>query len=462
MRAKGILVAAVVAVVACAACSADTSQVNASIERLTAAPPDWIDKSAVGKKLWDTEREFYSRRGHAPAWVDGVQPSPRLKDLLQELRGAEAHGLSPDEYGLEEFSRAMESSATRFRGTRFDPEMVPDLDVRLTYAYLTYAADLLGLRHRPREVSRDWVSKPPEDDLVARLTRATSGDSVRETLEELVPAHSQYRGLQVALAAERAAPTGRMQQLLMNLERWRWAPRDLGDRYVLVNVPAYQMQVMENGDPVLAMRVIVGDRENPTPLFDDRMTYIVFSPYWNIPESILREETLPKVARDPGYLERSGIEVIGTSGREPIDPREIDWSDEDETKHLRFRQVPGPENALGRVKFIFPNHFSVYLHDTSSPELFARDDRALSHGCIRVENPVALAQYVLRDQPEWTAERIAEAMQKNEEKTVKLKSSIPVYIGYWTAWVGPDGKSVAYTADPYGLDAAQAKQMARR
>jgi murein L,D-transpeptidase YcbB/YkuD len=191
------------------------------------------------------------------------------------------------------------------------------------------------------------------------------------------------------------------------------------------------------------------------------MTYVVFSPYWNIPEEILRNETLPRIARDPDYLQRNHIEVVGTSGRvEPIDPSSIDWSDESAVKQVRFRQAPGEENALGLVKFIFPNHFDVYLHDTPTDKLFAKSNRALSHGCIRVEQPMALAQYVMRDRPEWTAERIDAAMHAEREETVTLKTKLPVHIGYWTAWVEPDGKTVTYTADPYGYDTTQARLQA--
>jgi murein L,D-transpeptidase YcbB/YkuD len=277
------------------------------------------------------------------------------------------------------------------------------------------------------------------------------GNRVRDSLEELAPTHPQYKGLQAALALEREPQN--IERIKMNMERWRWAPRDLGDRYVLINVPSYQLQVMEEDQPALAMRVIVGDPEHQTPLFSDEMTYVVFSPYWNIPPDILRKETLPRVVSDPDYLQRNNIEVVGTSGEgRVVDPADIDWGDEEATKGLRFRQTPGPDNALGLVKFIFPNHFNIYLHDTPGDQLFFRETRALSHGCIRVEGPVELARYVLEDRPDWTDERIRTAMGANKEQTVTLKQPLRVHIGYWTAWVEPDGKTVTYTDDPYGID----------
>jgi L,D-transpeptidase YcbB len=149
--------------------------------------------------------------------------------------------------------------------------------------------------------------------------------------------------------------------------------------------------------------------------------------------------------------------VVGTRGNDDVGVASIDWSDEEATRGLRFRQAPGPENALGLVKFIFPNHFNVYLHDTPGDRLFFRDERALSHGCVRVEQPVELAKYVLRDQPEWGEPRIQAAMNQEREEIVKLKERLPVHIGYWTAWVEPDGKTVTYTDDPYGIDPKHAR-----
>jgi murein L,D-transpeptidase YcbB/YkuD len=419
------------------------------VRAILESTPRWVDRSPLGQRLWKIERAFYEDRGFMPAWVDGDRTTSHLKDLIQQFKYSERHGLNPRRYPIQEFERAREQSQTHL-GTRFEPAIVPELDARLTYAYLRYAADLIGWSTSPADVSKLWLTAPKKEDLAARLTNAIRTSTVRASLEELAPDHPQYKGLQAALAREQASSTDNVDRILINLERWRWLPRDLGTRYILVNVPAYMLQVMEGREPVLSMRTIVGKPDTQTPLFSDEMTYVVFSPYWNIPENILREETLPRVATDPDFLVRNNMEVVGTSGVVE-DPLAIDWTDESVTKGLRFRQRPGPDNALGLVKFIFPNHFSIYLHDTPGDRLFFRDRRALSHGCVRVENPVALAEYVLRDQSQWTVERITAAMQAREERTVMLNEQLPVHIGYWTAWVQPDG-SVTYTDDPYKLD----------
>jgi murein L,D-transpeptidase YcbB/YkuD len=242
----------------------------------------------------------------------------------------------------------------------------------------------------------------------------------------------------------------RVRQIALNLERWRWLPRDLGERHILVNVPEYRLEVWDHDQVPLSMRVVVGKKDTPTPIFADDMTYVVFSPYWNVPADIAKNETVPSALRDPAFLQRTNMEVLDRNGN-PVEPSEIDLENVGE---YRFRQRPGSANSLGLVKFVFPNSFNVYLHDTPSDSLFARATRSFSHGCVRVEQPEKLAQYVLGDQPEWTAERISEAMHAGEERTVKLSRPLPVYLGYWTARMSADG-ILQLRDDLYGIDGRQ-------
>jgi L,D-transpeptidase YcbB len=251
-----------------------------------------------------------------------------------------------------------------------------------------------------------------------------------------------------AVAAELNVPIDqRIRQIEMNLERWRWLPRDLGDQHIIVNIPEYRLEVWDRGQVPVSMRVVVGKQDTQTPIFSDEMTHVVFSPYWNVPPGIAQGETLPEILKDPGFLARANMEVLDTSGR-PIDPSTIDVAD---PASYRFRQRPGAQNSLGLVKFMFPNQFNVYLHDTPTDSLFARASRSFSHGCVRLENPLALAEYVLRDQQGWTREKIEGAMHAGEERTVKLKKAIPVYLGYWTARVSSDGV-MQFRKDVYGID----------
>jgi len=459
LRAVGVAVV----LTAAAAChrgpQIDNSQHAPAIQRITSTPtPAWVGRDKLGATLWKVERQFYESRDNLPAWIDGDKASARVGALVDALNHSEEHGLDPARYGVDHFRQIVAQADANTH--RFETERVPEFDTRLTYAYLQYAADLLGWSGNPKAIDTNWIPANNKADLAGQLAKAVSSNQIRETLEELAPTHPQYKGQQTALARERQNPTGHLDRIRMNLARWRWMPRELGERYVFVNVPAYQMQVIEGEKPVLAMRVIVGDPTHQTPLFNDEMTTIVFSPNWNVPESIIRNEMLPKLVSDPGYLQRQNIQVVGTSGQ-VIDEDAVDWYDESALARLHFRQEPGPTNALGLVKFQFPNPFDVYMHDTPQDALFNKERRALSHGCIRLENPVALAQYVLRGKPEWTAEKITAAMNAGQEHAVPLKEHLPVHIGYFTAWVNPDG-SLTYTDDPYNLDESQSRTLSGR
>lgn len=243
----------------------------------------------------------------------------------------------------------------------------------------------------------------------------------------------------------------RMRQVALNLQRWRWMPDDLGERHFMVNVPYFHLIAREHGKPVMDIRVVVGKVGNNTPLFSDEMETVVFSPYWNIPDSIAQGETLPAIARDPNYLARQNIEILRVSGGERVSASDVDWDNPDALTGYAFRQKPGSGNALGHVKFLFPNSHNVYLHDTPADNLFGKPTRAFSHGCIRVEEPEQLAKYILRDYPEWDEASIFAAMKAGVEKHVKLKDKIPVHIAYFTAWVDDNG-GLHFQPDIYGYD----------
>jgi murein L,D-transpeptidase YcbB/YkuD len=248
----------------------------------------------------------------------------------------------------------------------------------------------------------------------------------------------------------------RVRQLELNMERWRWLPRELESRYILVNIANSTLEVVEDGRPVLRMRVIVGRPERRTPVLSARMTSLVLSPYWHVPPKIAIEDQLPLIRKDPAYLTRQGLTVLQGWGAETraIDPHTIDWSRVTaDTFPYRLRQDPGPRNALGRLKFMFPNRFQVYLHDTPSRALFAKPVRALSSGCIRLERPIDLAAYVLRDDPHWSREKILSAVERGTEHTVRLPEPIPIHLVYWTAWAHTDG-AIQFHQDIYGDDQA--------
>jgi len=262
------------------------------------------------------------------------------------------------------------------------------------------------------------------------------------------------------LAAMNVSVQDRVHQIEINLERWRWLPQDLGRRYILVNVPAFELNGFEDDKLAITMPVVVGKEFKPTPLFSDRMTYFVLNPSWNLPDSIVKEEVLPRLQTDPDYLTRNEIEVLPPEGNEAVDASSIEWMSVDsDNLEYRFRQKPGDENSLGRIKFMFPNQFDVYLHDTPNEQLFKRTKRDFSHGCVRVSRPVDLAEWILKDSPDWTREKLAEKITDNveqtgedlTEETIKIPRPLPVYILYWTAWV-QDDKTVSFRDDLYDED----------
>ncbi|GBD37891.1 hypothetical protein HRbin37_00131 [bacterium HR37] len=246
----------------------------------------------------------------------------------------------------------------------------------------------------------------------------------------------------------------RISQIKLNMERWRWLPKKMEDRYILINTASFELHVVEQHRTVMKMKVIVGKPYWHTPIFSAKMSYIELNPHWNIPRSIFAEEILPKIKNDPDYLLKERIKVLESWSPDAneVDPYSIDWqSVTEENFKYRLRQEPGPTNPLGKIKFMFPNRFNVYLHDTPRKNLFERKERSFSHGCIRVEKPIELAEYVLRMNQGWDKKRLYSEINKGKTKQIELKQQIPVYILYFTTWVDESG-DIYFYKDIYGRD----------
>ncbi|MCB2170036.1 MAG: L,D-transpeptidase family protein [Deltaproteobacteria bacterium] len=255
------------------------------------------------------------------------------------------------------------------------------------------------------------------------------------------------------LAALNVPVEQRIRQIQLNLERWRWMPEDLGSRYVLVNIPGFQMQVIEAGQVVKTMRTIVGQKRRPTPVLSSKITYLEINPYWYVPPKIAREDLLPKIQENPSYLVRQNFRVFDSWDKDAreLNPFTINWASLSEDHFpFRLRQEPSAHNALGRVKFMFPNELSVYIHDTPSKNLFKRSSRPFSSGCVRVEAPLELVTLLLRHQ-NWDQARLAEAVASNQRQVVILDDPMPVHLVYLTAWVDAGGET-HFGKDIYGHD----------
>ena len=442
-------------------------------------------------------RTFYARREGRPAW-----DAPSTGALIRALQGLDDHGLDPAHYHLPALVR-LSGGAER--------------DVLATDAFLTAASHLSLGRVDPQFARPPWCAPPPRLDLPAVLQAALDDGTIEETLAGLAPRHEEYGRLREAMRVYRsivrsggwsALPSGpalrpgmkdprvaalrhrlagepftlaaqpvvttvesalfdpelegrvrhfqahhgitvdgvvgretlhelnvpaadRARQIAVNLERWRWMPEDPGAVYAIVNIAAFRLDVFERGRSALSMKTVVGKEYTRTPFFAARIGEVLLNPWWNVPDSIAAKELWPKQRRDRSYFARN--HMIVSQGR--------------------IRQRPGPWNSLGRIKFNMPNRYNVYLHDTPARELFEQPFRAFSHGCIRLERPLDLALYLLRDQPQWDAPAIQSTIDAGTERTIPLKTPLPVYVLYWTAWVGDDGH-MEFHRDHYERDAA--------
>jgi L,D-transpeptidase YcbB len=236
--------------------------------------------------------------------------------------------------------------------------------------------------------------------------------------------------------------------ILVNMERWRWEPRDLGQRYIFVNIPEFLVRVIDNGRLAHEERIVTGSPQHRTPIFSDEMEYVVFNPYWNVPESILLKEILPAARRNPDFFQRNNLEVVW-QGKRTVDPYMVDWEAVNPTK-VSLRQPPGPSNALGQIKFLFPNKHSVYMHDTPTKKLFNESVRAFSHGCMRVRNPVKFAEVLLGEQG-WSPTKVRQALDTTEDYQVTLDRKVPVHIMYFTLWADRSGNLQEFS-DVYEYD----------
>lgn len=289
----------------------------------------------------------------------------------------------------------------------------------------------------------------------------TEGDRYDDELEAAVKTFQTRHGLTpdgafgpISLRALNTTTDERIAQLKLNMERQRWMPAYLGARYAFVNLADYKLQIVFHEEVVYETRVVVGTEADRTPVFSDKMTYLVINPYWTIPPSIAKEEMLPQLRDDPYSLLFKGIRVYSGWGAnaEELDPGQIDWHKVSPRRFpYKLRQDPGDGNALGRVKFMFPNKFDIYLHDTPSKSLFNRTVRAFSHGCIRVENPFDLAKLLLSEDKRWTPERFDKQIESMERRAVGLPHPINVHLTYLTAWVD-DLAVVQFRTDVYRRD----------
>ena len=400
--------------------------------------------AAEGEKLFVNEKEraaveaFYEGRNLAPLWLDKGAENARAKVVIARLKHADADGLNPRDYATPDLG----ATAT------VAPEILAEAELKLTQVVLTYAAHVQAGRFPYSRVSNNNIGLPQKPPEPADVLAAIAGSAdIGKALDAFSPPQEPYRKLKAKLAELRdnsgAKVSGRDKQIetiIANMERWRWYPRDLGEAHVLVNEPDFTLRVMHNGEQVWRSRIVIGETSKQTPLLSETMKSITVNPTWHVPPSIVHNEYLPALAQDRGVLARMGLRLSHVNGE------------------VQITQPPGPDNALGQIRFNFPNKFLVYQHDARREDkyMFGQKVRAYSHGCMRVQDPAKYAEVLLgiaRPDDHWAAEKIRGMFGNGDnDKELQLQPvPIWVHLTYQTAFVDETGK-LEIRRDLYHLD----------
>jgi murein L,D-transpeptidase YcbB/YkuD len=455
--------------------------------------PIWLDETAAGTVEFSAPARKLLKLFEAAA-SDGLRPSDYL---TPDLDPARAQGDPIKMAALETaFSSAALRYATHIYNGRIEPQSIsPLLDIAPKPLDTTSLLVQLATSDDPVSVLAALEPSHPEflalksalagfdEDASARPEPVAAGPTLRVGMSDprvpalrdrlgvpptdglvyddvLVDAVKAFQGrldLEVdgimgpaTLAAINGGVPVTRADIIANMERWRWMPRDLGNFNVLVNIPEFRLAISRGGKEEYTTRVVVGTTKNQTPVFSDSIRHVVVNPYWNVPSSIVRGEVAPAVLRNPGYIDNQNMDLIynGT----PVSPWQVDWAQVSTTNFpFRVRQRPGPGNALGQIKFLFPNKHDVYLHDTPSKSLFARSFRAYSHGCVRVQNPMEFAGALMANEPNISRASL-EGMFGDSERWVNPQQQIPVHIAYFTIRATEDGTLKSF-GDVYGHNA---------
>jgi murein L,D-transpeptidase YcbB/YkuD len=388
------------------------------------------DRIFANKKERAAAEAFYQSRSYAPLWLDQGVANARATSAIARLKNADADGLEVGDYKMPNFAG-------------LGSDALAEADLKLTQTVLTYARHVQAGRFPYTRVSRNIElpqAAPEPADVLNAMAATQDAD---KTLDAFSPQHEEYKKLKAMLAELRGASGAKkgdasrqIETIIANMERWRWYARDLGTAHVVVNQPDFTLRVMHEGRQVWTTRIVIGKPSMATPLLSETMKHITVNPTWNVPPSIVHNEYLPALAQDPTVLSRMGLRVSYSGGG------------------VHISQPPGPGNALGRIRFNFPNRFLVYQHDTPDKYYFAHEVRAYSHGCMRVQDPAKYAEVLLkiaRPQEHWTAERITRMFGSSEQNLQLQPTPIWVHLTYQTAFVDSAGK-LQMRRDIYNLD----------
>ncbi len=411
-------------------------------------------------------KDYYDEADATPIWTRPGGLTPRADAALAALLRADQHGLDASAYDL-----------PAKPGSDALTQTLVEAELAIGLAVLKYARDARGGRIDPPSLSANFDMRPRLYEPKSVLEAVAAAPAADSYLEGLHPKHTGFTGLRAALADLRSKPdadASAIRRVVVNMERWRWLPDDLGAFHVWDNVPEQHTQVLHDGKVVLKERIVVGKPKTPTPIFSAPMRFVIFQPSWGVPEGIKTNEIGPMLRRaqanssggwffgDDGgasrALRRHDLRVF-RGGRE-VNPDQVNWSSVD-VRQFHFTQPPSARNVLGVVKFRFPNKFDVYMHDTSERHLFGKAQRAFSHGCMRVQNPLKLAETILAYDKGWGPEKIAAMARRSGTTDITLDKNVPVHIVYFTAVANKEGQLQTYP-DIYGVDGRVASALAGR
>lgn len=411
------------------------------------APPEEIARAEIEMSSAVLQYALHARAGRfVPQDVSGFfDPSPEMPSAERVL-GPIAEGAD-----IEEHLESFHPQNLQFKTLR--AELLKALGGRGSDGPVSIPASGPMLNpgdiHPDVALIRERLGAPSPENGDVEFYDEVLADAVRAFQEKNGLAPDAIVGPSTRRAFHVAPPPDK-NILIANMERWRWFPDELGEPHVRVNIPEFTVRIVHGNRVTFEERIVVGKPENQTPIFSDEMETVVFNPFWNVPASITLKEILPIVRRNPGYIHRHNLEVFISGRRAPVDPYYVDWSNINPNK-VFLRQPPGDDNALGNVKFLFPNRHSVYMHDTPTKHLFNQRVRAYSHGCMRVRNPRNFAEALLRDQG-WSIKRINQTIASGRHDiNVSLEPKIPVHIMYFTLWADENGRLQRFS-DVYGHD----------
>jgi len=388
---------------------------------------------------------FYEARNAAPLWVDAAGLNAKGRALADAITDAAAYGLDTKLIGLP----ALDGIATT-------PEALAATEHKLSLAALTYARHARGGRiPDPAGMLNSNLDRKPQlhepRDVLDKLAAA---EDVASALAALHPVHPQFERLRQAFLKASADVKGggklsaEAKRLRANMEFWRWMWDDLGELYVFNNIPEFMQYVVRNGETVRADRIVVGEISKQSSIFSRQLKHVVLRPQWRVPDSIMVHELWPSLLKGGGLMRQHGLEITTKSG-EKRDWRSIDWS-KDDIRNYHVWQQPGGKSAVGTVKFSFPSQHTIFMHDTPDKWMFNARQRTLSHGCLRVRNPMNLAEIVLDYDKGWSVEKVRQLAKSGPANNeVEITKRLPIHLAYFTAWVGDDGKVKTF-ADIYG------------